>query len=599
MNDFLSTLRATPLLADGAMGSYLFEKTGRLSEANHVYEFFNLDRPELIEEIHLAYLAAGARCLKTNTFGANRQALQPFGLEKQTSAINRAGVQRARDAIARFQAAEPIFVLASLGPGADHEQIEALLAAKPDALLLETFRSLADLERALDIVQSLPDLPPIIAELTAPADPLDFVARMRARGVPVAGVNCCAPWDADAFVEAVKDSPGVLLAVMPNGGGFQRIGNRFMSYVNPEYVGKLARSFLDRGVRLIGGCCEMHPPHIQEMHNYLRSRQTGAVTVTSLAAKPPADKAEKRDNGRFSRKLVDGEFVVSVEIVPPRGTDAKVTQNKVDAVRQLAGSGLVDAVDITDGSRGIPLMPPGDFIQIARAQIGEALEFIPHFTARDLNLMGIQSRLIGYHANRIHNVLFITGDPPKMSPTYPRSTAVFDLDSPAMVRLTHRCLNAGVDFGGAPLGKQADPRTHFTIGTGFEPESMNRERELEKLRTKLDNGADYVMTQPAFRHEPLTALDPFRDRCAFLVGVMVLSNLDHARRMTEIPGVVLPDAILQKLAAFEKPEDQAKAARDIAVEQIRWVKREGWPGLYLMSPTGPAGTLDILRIGLS
>jgi homocysteine S-methyltransferase len=335
------------------------------------------------------------------------------------------------------------------------------------------------------------------------------------------------------------------------------------------------------------------------MHNYLRSRQTGAVTVTSPAAKPPAGKTEKRANGRFSRKLMDGEFVVSVEIVPPRGTDAKVTQSKVDTIRQLADSGIVDAVDITDGSRGIPLMPPGDFIQIIRAQLGEALEFIPHFTARDLNLMGVQSRLIGYHANRIHNILFITGDPPKMSPTYPRSSAVFDLDSPAMVRLTHSCLNAGVDFGGAPLGKQTDPRTHFTIGTGFEPESVNRERELEKLRAKLDNGADYVMTQPAFRHEPLAALDPFRDRCAFLIGVMVLSNLDHARRMTEIPGVVLPDEILQKLAAFEKPEDQAKAARDIAIEQIRWVKREGWPGLYLMSPTGPAGTLDILRAGLS
>jgi len=608
MNEFLTTLRATPLLADGAMGSYLFEKTGRLSEANHVYEFFNLDRPELIQEIHLAYLAAGARCLKTNTFGANRHALQQFGLEKHTAAINRAGVRIAREAIARFQPAETVFVLASIGPGETggcREQIESLLAARPDALLLETFRSLDQLEAVLDLVQSFSDIPPIIAELTATSDPVGFIARMQQRGVPVAGVNCCAPWDADAFVNAVKDIPAVrdgavLLSVMPNGGGFQRIGNRFMTSVNPEYVGRLARSFLDRGVRLIGGCCEMHPPHIREMHNYLRSRQAVvSVTVPRVAARPPAGDAEKRANGHFSRKLVDGQFVVSVEIVPPRGTDPNVVAAKLDVIRQLAASGLADAVDITDGSRGIPLMPPGDFIHIARQSLGDALEFIPHFTARDLNLMGIQSRLIGYHASGIHNVLFITGDPPKMSPTYPRSTAVFDLDSAAMVRLTHACLNAGVDFGGAPLGKQADPRTHFTIGTGFEPESVNPGRELEKLRAKLDNGADYVMTQPAFRHEPLRVLEPFRGRGAFLIGVMVLAGLDHARRMAEIPGVVLPDEILRRLAAFAQPSDQAKAAQEIAIEQVRWIRREGWDGLYLMSPAGAATTLEVLQSGLS
>ena len=611
MNDFLTTLRAAPLLADGAMGSYLFERTGRLSETNHVYEYFNVERPELIQEIHLAYLAAGARCLKTNTFGANRHTLRQHGLDKHTADINTAAIKIARDAIARFAVPENIFVLASVGPcDADttdiyREQIESLLAAAPDALLLETFPSLAHLERVLDFIQSFPNLPPLIAELTAPTQPLEFIARMQQRGVPVAGVNCCAPWDAEAFIDAVKDSPAVRngavsLAAMPNGGGFQRIGNRFMTSVNPEFVGKLARNFLDRGVRLIGGCCEMHPPHIREMHNYLRSRRTDvdSVIICRTGASPTGD-AEKRGNGPFSRKLVDGEFAVSVELLPPRGTDEKIVANKIEAVRQLAASGLVDAVDITDGSRGIPLMPPGDFIQILRAKLGDPLEYIPHFTARDLNLMGIQSRLIGYHANRIYNVLFITGDPPKMSPTYPRSTAVFDLDSAAMVRLTHACLNAGVDFGGAPLGKQADPRTHFTIGAGFEPETVNRDREMEKLRKKLNNGADYIMTQPAFRHEPLGALEKFRSGgCAFLVGVMVLSNLEQARRVAEVPGVVLPDEILQKLAAFDKPADQAKVAQEIAIAQIRWIKREGWDGIYLMSPGGATGTVEVLRAGL-
>jgi homocysteine S-methyltransferase len=258
-------------------------------------------------------------------------------------------------------------------------------------------------------------------------------------------------------------------------------------------------------------------------------------------------------------------------------------------------------VDITDGSRGIPLMPPGDFIHLARGRLNwtaDRLELIPHFTGRDLNLMGIQSRLIGYHANRIHNVLFITGDPPKMSPTYPRSTAVFDLDSIAMIRLAHTCLNAGVDFGGAPLGKQADPRTHFTIGTGCEPEAADRKRELERLRQKIDHGADYIMTQPAFHHEPLAALESLRARCPILVGVMMLSSFAQAQRLAQVPGVVVPDAILQRLGAHTDPADQAKVGQDLVIEQVRWVAREGWSGIYLISPGTTAGVRQVLAGGL-
>lgn len=603
MSDFLTTLQAQPLLTDGAMGSYLFELTGRLSEANHVYEAFNVEQPDLVRRVHRDYLAAGAQCLKTNTFGANRLQLRPLGLERRVVELNTAGVRLAREA-------GPAFVLGSIGPineptaevaACYREQIESLIAAGADALLLETFQSQTLLEQLLDLIAALPARVPVIAEMTysPDRDPRAFVERLAGKGAAVVGVNCCAPWDARTFVEAAHDAP-VPLSVMPNAGGFQRIGNRFMTSVNPEFMGRMARQFLDQGVRLIGGCCEVHPPHIREMHGYLRSRQTGTtISVATRTTLPPVGDAEKQSNGPFSRKLKAAQFAISVEILPPRGTAAELLRNKIEFIRQLAESGLADAVDVTDGSRGIPLMPPGDFIHLARSQSGDRLEFIPHFTGRDLNVMGIQSRLIGYHATGIHNVLFITGDPPKMSPTYPRSTAVFDLDSPAMVRLTHTCLNAGVDFGGAPLGKQADPRTHFTIGTGFEPEALDPQRELDRLERKLESGADYVMTQPAFHLEPLAVLDKWRSRRPFLVGVMVLTGLAHAQRMAQVPGVVLPDGVLQRLAAKSDPADQARIGQEIAAEQIRWVKREGWAGLYLMAPVGSAGVLDVLRAGLA
>ncbi|QYM80640.1 homocysteine S-methyltransferase family protein [Horticoccus luteus] len=638
MADLLSTLRTQALLTDGAMGSLLFKRTGRLSETNHVYEAFNVDQPELIRRVHLDYLAAGARCVKTNTFGANRWQLRPFGIEARVAEINRAGVRRAREAIAehqeRHREAGPFFVLASIGPTAEplanameaaecyHEQIAALVEAGADALLLETFSSPAQLELVLARVRMWPQPPLVIAQVTLRGgvsgtgldpEPVAWVRRMAELGVAIAGVNCCAPWDASAFVDAVKDEPVVrqgtlLLAVMPNAGGFQRIGSRLMTTVNPEAAGKMARTLFERGVRLIGGCCEMHPPHIEEMRNYLQSRQTTApATAVSRAETParaPAGDEEKRGNGRFSLKLKAGGFVVSIEALPPRGTDGGVVERKVEFVAQLAASGLVDAVDFTDGSRGIPLVPPGDFIQLVRERLGwtaatgDALEMIPHFTGRDLNVMGVQGRLIGYHANRIHNVLFVTGDPPKMSPTYPRSTAVFDLDSVAMIRLTHRGLNAGVDFGGQPLGRHADPRTHFTIGSGFEPEARNLAREVERLQQKIEGGVDYIMTQPVFHAGPLGVLDAFRGQTRCLVGVMILTSYEHAQRMAQVPGVVVPDALLERFAALPQVADQTKLGQEIAAGQIRDLVREGWAGVYVMSTAVGAGVVDVLRAGL-
>lgn len=611
-------------MADGATGSYLFWRTGRLSERNHVYEALNLDQPELVEEVHLAYLRAGAQCLTTNTFGANLAHLQAFGEEGRLEEINRGGVQAARRAVNRFQEITGIetnrYVLGSVGPArgtdpgaaAAYElQLDVLLAEAVDALLFETFTSLDELVSVVEIARRRTDLL-LIAEMALDRDresqrwsvaPRELISAMAELKLAVAGINCCAPWDAEAFLEEIQGTvpAGMFLSVMPNAGGFQRIGNRFMTRVNPEFMGRFARTLVRRGVRLVGGCCEVHPQHIREMHNYLHGEQAASrqVAVATPGREPTGDEVKRR-NGPFSEKLKSARFAVSVEVLPPRGTSPQVTEKKIELLARLQESGLADAVDFTDGSRGIPLMPPGDFVKVAREALGwtrdsgDGLEFIPHFTCRDLNMMGLQARLIGFHAQHVHNVLFVTGDPPKISPSYPRSTAVFDADSVTMIRLTHSCLNAGVDFGGQPLARAADGRTRFTIGSGFEPEALDIGRELEKLAQKIDAGADYIMTQPAFRNEPLAVLEPFRKKLPILVGVMILTGLDHAQRVGETPGVVIPESVLDRLAKHARLEDQAKAGVELAVEQIRWIRREGWAGLYLMSPAALAPVVEVL-----
>jgi homocysteine S-methyltransferase len=631
MSEFLKALRTGPVLADGAIGSYLFERTGRLSEKNHVYEALNVTDPDSIREVHFAYLQSGARCLTTNTFGANRTQLDVMGEAGRTQELNRAGVRLARQAIESFRQQTAVdqsyFVLGSIGPLRDdepslsvvrdvyREQVEALVDAGADALQAETFNSLAHVETLLEVIRNMPEAPPVIVQMAVHElpngcwnlDPREIVETAARCGATVVGANCGAPWEASAFIEAVADLESVakgrvLLSAMPNAGGFHRIGHRYMTDVNPEFMGKLARTLGERGVRLIGGCCEVHPAHIGEMNNYLQGRQAGrrAIEVVTREALAPAGVAEKRGNGSFSAKILSRRFAVSVEMLPSRGTAPTVLTHKIEFVKQLADSGLADALDVTDGSRGIPLVPPGDFIATVRNALnwipgsGDELELIPHFTTRDLNVMGLQSRLMGYFWQHIHNVIFVTGDPPKMSPTYPRSSAVFDADSVGMVNFTHRCLNAGVDFGGKRLGLQDDPRTHFTIGTGFEPEALDSVRELRKLDNKIGGGADYVMTQPAFRRQPLAVLEPYRERIPILVGVMILTGLEHAKRVGQVPGVTIPDAVYERLAAFSTPADQARVGRDIAIEQIRWIKASGWSGLYLMSPSSHRPILDVL-----
>jgi len=265
MSQFISELLASPLLTDGASGSFLFERTGRLSEANHVYEALNLANPDVIRDMHLAYLQAGARCLTTNTFGANSAYLEIMGEQKRVAEINRAGVQRAREAIERFKtqtgSEQNYFVISSIGPSSDEEltlaqvreiyqqQIEALVAAGVDALLLETFSSLTQVKSLLELINTLPDAPPVMVQMTLKQktdgdwniDPVTYVETIAALGAKVIGVNCCTPWDATAFVEQagaldVVKNGSVLLSAMPNAGGFQRIGHRFMTAVNPWRV---------------------------------------------------------------------------------------------------------------------------------------------------------------------------------------------------------------------------------------------------------------------------------------------------------------------------------------------------------------------------
>jgi methionine synthase / methylenetetrahydrofolate reductase(NADPH) len=628
---FLDTLRAGTVLADGGIGSLIFQLTGRLASAEFVYEALNLRNPALIKGIYASSLAAGATVLTTNTFVANTAELEIAGIADQTRRINQAAVEIAHDAISEYkreysESSAHFFVIGSIGPGGDGAevyavQIDALIESGVDAILLETF---TDIELALEItraISSRSEAPPVIVHGAIdpgvgenqvwPIAPATFATRAAEAGAAVAGINCVAPWAAAEFVSEAKEAPEVvsgelLLSAMPNAGGFERIGHRFLARANPEYMGTLARQLGDSGASLVGGCCEVHPEHVREMSAYLKSRGSSVSAGLPSNESRGADQSDHRSkddprsaNGEFTRKILSDEFTISVEMVAPTGADSKALDLRARMVKEFVEEGLADAVDITDGSRGLPLVPPGDLVDLIRRRLewhsNDHIEFIAHFAARDLNTLAVQSRLMGYYLRGIKNVLFVTGDPPKMSPTYPRSTAVFDMNSVQMIRATAAQLNQGRDFGGNPLGGELDSGTDFMVGTGFEPEAINMSLELERLQAKIDAGADYVMTQPVFDNSALRSIEPFRKSIPVLPGVMVLRSASHAKRIAEVPGVNLPQSVIERMGKFTEPADQAKVGLDLAISQAQSYRSEGWAGIYLMSPASMGSAKVVLK----
>jgi homocysteine S-methyltransferase len=627
---FLDSLRAGTVLADGGIGSLIFQLTGRLASPEFAYEALNLRNPELIKGIHSSSLGAGATVLTTNTFAANSTELTVAGVGNQVAEINKLTVQIARDAISEHieqysQQDQDFYVVGSIGPGganleAYESQIDSLISSGIDALLLETFR---DIDFALQITKSVSsrtNAPPVIvhsaldpgagSDQAWPINPADFAAQAADAGASVAGINCVAPWAAAEFVSIAKTAPVVvsgdlLLSAMPNAGGFERIGHRFLARANPEYMGTLARQLGDSGASLVGGCCEVHPEHVREMSAYLKSRGMSLGTTsqtangTTLSTRSRSENDPRKANGEFSRKIFSGEFAISVEMVAPTGADPKALNLRARMVRDFVDEGLADAVDITDGSRGLPLVPPGDLVELIRRKLDwrdqDKIEFISHFAGRDLNTLAVQSRLMGYHLRGIRNVLFITGDPPKMSPTYPRSTAVFDMNSVQMIRATAEQLNQGRDFGGNPLGGELDDGTKFTVGTGFEPEAINMTLEIDRLEAKIEAGADYIMTQPVFDRTALGSIEQYRASLPVLRGVMVLMSKAHAERIAQVPGVNIPTSVIDQINKFGDPADQAKVGLDLAVAQAHSYRSEGWAGIYLMSPASLGAAKAVLK----
>ena len=594
------------LIGDGAMGTMLYQRGVFL---NRCFDELNVTDPKLVRGVHTRYLEAGADFIETNTFGANRLKLSRFGLATDVSRINQAGVRIAREA-----AGDSVLVVGSMGPlGCEltehgpithseagrmfQEQGRALVEAGADLLLLETFSNPDELLVAIGAVCGLGDMA-IIAQMTVNergetiyGEPVDQAISRIARheGVAAVGLNCSVgPSDMLNSLESIRGVTDKPISVQPNAGMPRQVEGRQLYMSTPEYMAEFAKRFYEKGARIIGGCCGTTPEHIREIVRAVRSvsraaeRPAASAVVEAREAAKPAFKESQplAARSQFGAKLASGEPVATIEITPPRGVDVTTILEKA---RQCAAAGI-DAINIPDGPRASSRLSP--LVTAVRIQTDAGIETILHFCCRDRNLIGMQSDILGASAIGLRNLLIITGDPPKMG-DYPSATGVFDMDSIALTSVVHN-LNRGVDIGGSVV----EPSTSLVVGVGANPVAADLEREIERFRQKVIAGAEFAITQPVFDPDCLFRfLDATQEfPIPVVAGIWPFTSFKNAEFMAnEVPGVVVPKPLLDRMSRAKTKEEGRALGVEIAQELVAKV-RDRVAGFAVSAPFGNVTT---------
>src|SRR5436305_14881441 len=543
MSRFLERLAGgPPIVADGGMGAVIASAVPRL----RCPEEANLRAPESVVDVHLGYIRAGAELIETNTFGANRPKLAEHFLEDELEAINAAGARLAREA--REVSGHDVFIAGSIGPDAEHgyaQQAEILEGRGVDLFMVETFFDLDDLERAIAAVRGVSSLPVVaLMSFDAEAETIAGVSaraageRLRALGVATFGANHGA--GPAAALRALGEMGEGVLAVLPNVGLASMSGQRIgFPHATPEYFGEFAAQARALGAGIIGGCCGTTPAQIAAIRAAVdeNAAPSGPMLVRerSQATRP----STTGGSTELERLLGDGMFVVSVQLDPPLGANPEALIATARAVRD---SRKPQAVDVNDNPRARARMS-GIMASVAIERFTR-VETIPHLTPRDMSVTGLESILLGAHAEGVRNVLAVTGDPPEAG-DYPGRHGVYEVDSIGLADLI-----AGLNRGEDHHGRAIDAPTSFFIGVAVNPTADDLELEIDRFHRKVAAGARYAMTQILFDLEPLESL---RERLGgswpipLLVGLWPVRTHELLVRIhNEVPGMVVPEQVQER-----------------------------------------------------
>lgn len=599
--DFRTFIGTTnlPVLGDGAMGTML---NARGVGFDQCFDLINLTQPELVKEIHSAYIEAGAQVIQTNTFGANRYKLMAHGLQNDLSEIIQSGVELARQAVMASQ--KTVWVAGDVGPLGVRlapfgrvqpeqarevfiEQIEALVNAGVDLLILETMSDLHEICQAVAAAREACDLP-LVASMTFTrddrtllGDPPDKVAHTLSKsGTDLIGVNCSGgPAQIMRILNEMRQVlPDGLFSVMPNAGWPEQVGGRIMYPADPGYFGEYALAFCEAGARLVGGCCGTTPRHIAAMRAALDHSSEGCGPDLGELVLPDESRVEPHTPERPSQmaeKLALGQFVVSVEMDPPRGLSA----HKLLAGASLLAEAGADVINVADSPMARMRMSPWAVCDLVQRTVD--VETTLHFPTRGRNLLRVQGDLLAAHALGIRNVFVVMGDPTSIG-DYPDAMDDYDLVPSGLINLIKQHFNLGLDHAGVDIGQP----TSFFVGCALNLTPRDPVREIRNLRRKLGAGADFVLTQPVYEPQDAeTFLERYTDEYGLLevpilVGVLPLYGVRHALFLhNEVPGINIPAEYQNRLrlAGEDAPREGVRIALDLIERMRPWAS-----GIYLM-----------------
>ena len=556
------------LLFDGATGTALCAQSGE----GEAVERLCLTQPQRVLALHRAYLAAGCRAIKTNTFAAHVSLACEN--EDDQKALIRAAYDLARRAGDAYDAA----VFADIGPAPTDAaacyiaMAEQFLNVGATCFLFETMQSDEGLaEAAAHIKASCPDAW-IMVSFAADADGFTrageqasaLALQMSACGaVDAIGLNCiCGAYHIRQLLSTL-DVGDKLMSAMPNAGYPHVEEGRTYYDSAPAYYAQQVMECVKAGARIVGGCCGTTPEHIRQIARLLGTPMPPRVRMGDEKAEQPP---EKECRSRILRRLEQGRRITLVELDPPRSADIG---GFMEGARRLEQAGA-DAITIADCPIGRARMDSSLLACKLSRELG--IEALPHMTCRDRNVNATKALLLGLSMENVHNVLVVTGDP---IPTGDRGSvkSVYQFNSRVLAKFIRG------------LGESGEAEPFFVCG-GLNINAVRFDLELERAKEKMDCGVSAFLTQPVLSEQAALHLERARDelRGAKLIGGLfpVVSEKNARFLQSEVHGITVDEAVVRAYAGLDRAQGEDMAVR-LCMEAASRIS-PFVDGYYIMTP---------------
>ncbi|MDD2498128.1 MAG: bifunctional homocysteine S-methyltransferase/methylenetetrahydrofolate reductase, partial [Desulfitobacteriaceae bacterium] len=575
-------LQERVLVADGAMGTYYAQITGRDTT---VSELANNLEPDIIARIHEEYIRAGAKLIRSNTFSVNTISL---GLSrKEAGRLLSQGVRIAQKAAK----GKDVFVAASIGPvpeitagqkelGKEYlfEEyrfiVDTLLDTGAEIFVFETFSSTDHLRETAEYIKEKCPGAFIVNQFALMPDGftrkgiglrniMETVTGIKA--IDAFGFNCgTGPKHLFNNIKNINFSQSIL-SVLPNAGFPEIVNERTVFVNNPEYFADVMMEIKQVGAKIIGGCCGTTPLHIERIGEKLQEDSLPKKkSATFLFTQRPSENEQTKASFRLDKS----RYLVAVELAPP--CDCSMEKFLANA-RSLKETGLVDLITVPDSPLGKTRLNP--IMAAAKVKREVGIEVMPHICCRDRNIIALKADLMGAYTEGIRNVLIITGDPIPCSERN-ETKSVFDLNSIRLMELINT------------MNREQFVADPINIAGGLNLNTERKDTQVMRAEKKAKAGAQFFLTQPVFEEEAIDYLvhEKNRHKIKILGGVMPIVSRRNAQFLNnEIPGIRIPKEYVNSFAP-DMPKDKARdAGIEIALSIVKKIMNS-IDGFYFITP---------------